>query len=372
VENDETHFPKITSLILTVNRTGPVMVLFCIILSVWTSTAQDLLTTPLTGPKSRAMGGTGCAVVMDGGSVRLNPALLGIEDRRWEGGEFQYYRKPILEDIVPCLYTISSQEEALHNLGITAYLAVLRHEMEQVMNRNGRPVSVGCGYDDRYLFGGGAGYCLDINTHIENSLGIAVKYYREVSGSESEGIFLSSSVFSFDLGYVLRVLKRVSLGASLLNSGPHMKWIQEGVSIYSIPQPTQLHCGIGYKDGVNYDHFRILDYSLEISHRWILRREYREYNNDIFRAGAEAVFLRTPALRAGYETELHETDPTKTLSTGVGLSILNHFEFDLFLSRKNKFESLNPRFGFAVTLKRALEWEKWDRKWWLVRGSDSH
>lgn len=124
----------------TDSRIRPAIVLSSIILSIWTCTAQDLLTTPLTGPKSRAMGGTGCAVVMDGASVRLNPALLGIEDRRWESGEFQYYRKPILEDIVPCLYTISSQEEALHDLGITAYLAALRQEIEGVIFKQGRPV----------------------------------------------------------------------------------------------------------------------------------------------------------------------------------------------------------------------------------------
>jgi len=319
------------------------------------------------------MGGSGCAVAVDGGSVTQNPALLGIENDRWQGIEAQYHQSPVDDYTVQSLFSVTDQEKVLHNLGISVHLnTLIEEEVLYAVDFSGS-TNVFRWSDNEYVLGIGAGYCFGAEGPVAHSLGGTLKYFRRAIEIEPVGTFYTGAAFSFDLGYILRLFKRLHVGVALRNTGPEIEWVEDGLPHEFVPQPTQLPWGIGYTDGLTWNNIRTLDYSLEISQKVFLRKEHRELYTNAFRAGAEFVFFRTMAIRAGYKKEASKRQEFETLSMGFGLSVLNHLEFDMFFSRNNnEYKIDDPRFGFAVTLKRALEWEKWDRKWWLVRGSDSH
>ena len=139
------------------------------------SQCQPTLTDAI-GARSKAMGGTGYALSDDGSALFYNPAGLGIQNYRWDGGEIQYFRETLFHERTWTFYSLIFQNEKLKGLGLSSYLNHLGI-VNNVVDVNNN--IVGTWHHNQFVIGTGAGYCFYKGATFSNAFGISTKYYGE-------------------------------------------------------------------------------------------------------------------------------------------------------------------------------------------------
>jgi hypothetical protein len=327
------------------------------------SYGQTVLTIPV-GARSLAMGGTGYIISNDGTALFFNPALLGISNYRWNRGEAQYFREPLLVDYVKSYYSLNWQDERMNKLGFSICLNRIDAGSIDGRDENGNYVDTWYLYE--YAVTVGAGYRFYENSFLSNSVGIAMKYYRSPMGTEKDGEKYHSYAISFDAGYILQIIERLRLGFVIKNVGSDIKWKDKDSTLSKYSQPLAIGTGIGYTDNYDYGKLKILTLSTELTYRRIVGESYLKDNGNLL-TGIELFFLSTFPIRAGYKRQYKDNDKgINEISFGTGISLFNHFNFDIFWSFDNdEYDFDDPNYGFSVSMTRILNWSKKDKKWWI-------
>jgi hypothetical protein len=328
------------------------------------SHGQTILTNPV-GAKPLAMGGTGYAIANDSTAPFFNPALLGVSNSRWDGGEANYYREPMMFDVVQSNYSIVLQHKNIPKFGFSTSLNHIDIGGISVINEDDSLVDIIHSYE--LLFSSGIGYCLYGNNVSSHSVGIGAKYFRSYSGGTTSGTAYNGYTFSFDFGYLLQIIDRLRVGLVVCNVGPNSIWKNKNDSIIGkYNQPATVTAGIGYIDNFDYGKLRVLTISTELSFRRTLI-EFLGFDVEELVAGIELNFFNTVPIRAGFNKSIRKKGGgIDQVSIGTGVSLFNHFNFDIFWSFYNeKYGRDDPDYGFSLSMIRILNWNKNDKKWWL-------
>jgi hypothetical protein len=323
-----------------------------------TITHGDLTLTEPINAKSLAMGGTGYAIANDGTALFYNPALLGISNYRWNGGEALYYVNPYYW-LPRYYYSLVWQPEKMDRIGFSTYLNYYNDRGVYLTDLNGNVSQKVKTYE--FCIAAGAGYNFLKNDILSNSLGISVKYY---SGCFTE---IHYNAFSIDAGYILQIVNRIRLGLVIKNFGQKIKLFENDSLYGKRDQPILLAAGIGYVDTFNFKAFKLLSISAELTYQDIFDNAYRSDTRSLL-TGIDLTFLNTFPVRVGYSRSFpKQWESINKYSFGTGLSLFNHFCFDFFLSFNDngpKFD--DPAYGFSLSITRLLNWHKKDRRWWII------
>ncbi|MBD3344200.1 MAG: PorV/PorQ family protein [Chitinivibrionales bacterium] len=327
------------------------------------SDGQTVLTNPI-GARSLAMGRTGYTISSDGTALFFNPAILGLENFRWNKGEIQYYREPMIIDIVKSYYSINWQQDEIKNMGFSLYLNHIAAGEINEIDMNGSIVDTWYSYD--YVIAAGAGYCFYKKSFLSNSVGVGLKYYRSPMGTKNDGEKYYGHAFSFDAGYLLQLFDRLRLGFVIKNIGTDIKWKDKDSTLSNNSQPSLIGIGTGYIDDYYYGKLKLLKLSTELSYRKVFGDSHLKNNGNIL-TGIELFFLGTFPIRVGYQRILKGNEEgINGISFGTGLSLFNHFNFDIFWSfDDDEYDIDEPNYGFSVSITRALNWSKKDKRWWI-------
>jgi hypothetical protein len=330
----------------------PLSVLTCliVILLLSHSFGQATLSAAI-GVRSKAMGSCGYALSDDETSLFYNPAGLGLQNDRWNGGAV-YWSSSYYYGTAQNYYGIAYQNENAPKLGFSIYLNQFGNGEDPHENT----VSAGGGYN---LFS---------NDLVQNAIGAAVKYYRYYYDFDTYGYVpwkddAHTSPVAFDAGYLLQFINRFRVGIVFKNIGPDITDVINDSLTEKFRLPLVIATAFGYKDAFNLENLRVLDLSAEIS----LSNLYGQFEGNGFtiQTGIDLQFLRIFSLQFGYWKYLDY--PAYYLSWGTGFSIYNHFEFNVGFSKMcggGDYEN-DLQMGISTAFKRMLNWSAKDRKWLL-------
>lgn len=320
------------------------------------------------GVRSKGMGSTGYALSDDETSLYYNPAGLGLRNYRWNGGAISFFISPIPTDVYNTFYSIVYQNQNLPQLGFSSYWNHVDFGTldELVEGPDGQPVSTGNKwFSYEFTIASGAGYSFCSNGLVDNSAGIAVKYYRSLIGSTAGTSNFSASAFAIDLGYIFQLISKFRFGLVLRNIGTDISYnFKDTTGFNNSKLPVSLVCGLGYKDSFNYMKLRILDISSEFSLLKIFNRDYHYINGlNIYsiNTGADFSFFKTLSTRFGYSESFSSS--FNYFTWGAGLSLFNHFDLDIF--QCIYVGDAQPTYGFSFCFKRVLNWNINDLRWWF-------
>ena len=324
--------------------------------------SQYILTLPI-GTRSLGMGGTGYAIANDGTATFFNPAILGMRNPRFYGGEAQYFREPMIFDVVRSYYSLNWQHQQLNKFGFSVYSNQIDGGNSDVIDTNRNVIDSWHTIDISGAIG--IGYCFYKNNILTHSTGIAAKYYRSSIISEQDGEKYHGYALSYDLGYLLQIIDKFRLGIVIKNLGPRVNWKENDSTTDKIGQTSLFAAGIGYIDNFDHGKLKVLTFSIELSFRKFIDESYG-LDKDKLLTGFECNLFNTIQLRSGYNRFFEdELKSINEFSFGTGISLFNHFNVDIFWSFDDDgFEIDDPQYGFSISMTRILEWNKKDKKWW--------
>jgi hypothetical protein len=339
---------------------------------------------PLTeavGTRSAAMGGTGYALADDEATLFYNPAGLGIKNERWESGALSasYKYSPMVHDTRLGSLNIAFQTPELTSFGFSLYYDNYEEKTQGMhIDDNSEIIdnSTFMHYNESAL-ALGAGYSFHSGKDFLHSLGIGLKWYHESTSNKGEKAFFYANTYAFDFGYLLEIAEQFRIGLSVKNIGPDYDQINGGENVGQASLCFLTAASIGYKKSfTTSDSLRILDLSSEITSQTGYsefplgkkRDDFPYHKNHGFLTGIDLCILNTLSGRFGYTNgEPVYKWSGYSLSWGIGLSLLNHFNLDYF--RQKRFSSGSSETavneGYSISYKRAFKWSRSDKKWWL-------
>jgi hypothetical protein len=279
---------------------------------------------------------------------------------RWNGGAVSYTQANEQSFASENLYTITYQNENLNRLGFSGCLDQTEGSfMRTYINQNYDIYPDGVLKFTNSFYGIGAGYRFYSNKTIDNSIGISINYSRETT-DPSLGT-AETSVLG-NIGYILQIHDKFRIGLAFKNIDlAHSNSSDSSGFVSSSSNSPAAFCmGIGYKDSFSAGEIKILDISAEISYvDWLSST----IGVNSIQTGGEVALFNTLSARSGYldSPGASECD----LSFGTGLSIFNHVDIDYYYVYKNISENERHSYGFSLSIKRILKWNKSDLKWWL-------
>ncbi|MEA3296282.1 MAG: PorV/PorQ family protein, partial [candidate division Zixibacteria bacterium] len=155
----------------------------------------------------------------------------------------------------------------------------------------------------------------------------------------------TSSGFALDFGLLYQMTKRLTWGAALTNIGPSMAYID---AAQSDNLPRNLSLGLAYKL-LQTDYYHLL-VTAEVNKIMVglddgVRKEMEQL---VLNSGAEFLYSRIFALRAGYVHD--EEGDVKMMTLGVGLALFDTFKFDFSYIPSNSTESLRNTLRISVSI----------------------
>jgi hypothetical protein len=356
---------------------------------------QNTLVSPHGTARSLGMGQVGYALADDECALFFNPAGLGVANNRWNGGAASGYREKNYSSINTS-YSLAYQNDLLKYAGFGAYVYRDAYPKDRETDSLGTTLRELQPYQMAAALGGG--YALLTNGLMTHSIGVSVKYFRFVTyWIEADMSSLKQSVTSttignaasFDVGYLLNLFNCLRLGLTVKNLGPPI-WYRDDHSTKTWSQPLMLAAGIGYKNDFGTSTVTILDLANEFSFsRSASLDNFESYKSSIidrtFATGIELLFLRTIALRFGYDFFRHvntwedstrkslSLDDSRKISFGFGVRLFNHIEADVYIAWKEPIRNsdysfyrdpVENRAGASLTFTRLLSWSRADLRWW--------
>ncbi|MCK4461963.1 MAG: PorV/PorQ family protein, partial [candidate division Zixibacteria bacterium] len=151
--------------------------------------------------------------------------------------------------------------------------------------------------------------------------------------------------FAVDFGLMYLLSHRLTLGMALTNLGPKMAYIDAAQADHL---PRNLAIGFAYKL-LQSEYYQLLVTS-DVNKILVgmddgLSEELKQL---ILNSGAEFLYANIIALRAGY---IHDEEgAVKTMTLGVGLSLLDKFKFDFSYIPSGSTESLKNTLRVSVSV----------------------
>jgi hypothetical protein len=354
-----------------------------------------------SGARSLGMGDVGTALADDEDALFYNPAGLSMRNSRWNSGAATYYYEPVWPSFkIPDLWhdrwaIIYQPEESVWG-GFGAYFNRVNFGISEWTNELGAVI----GRANSYEFATGLtwGFNFADVGILNHYFGISAKYvYSALApgyGPGSEGI---GQTFAIDVGYIWNFLPSMKFGLNLQNMGPSIFYISRQEQE---PIPFTLNAALAYsKDFITENNIIISQVEAEIRTDREIIKNYVDKPPDAFwtaiytgllhdtsktfkqqldefnlHFGVEYTLFNTISLRSGFLLE--DVNRRYENHWGVGIKILNHFQFDyywiyapasyldwLFNSDGNRgFNHLN--WGFNLTFFNMFKWNDADHTWW--------
>ena len=323
---------------------------------------DNCLYTP-TGARSRSMGGSGIAIANDGTAPYYNPALLGLDNFRWNGG-MAYYDNEMCKYIYHhYYYSLVAQDDRFRNRGAAVF--VNRYEDWPWYHEHESDGSIDTVTFANTSYAMSAGYCLWKSRWIKQSAGLSVKYLRTDSRSTSMGTFFSAYGLSFDAGYVAALHDRVRISMVLKNVGTGIRssspdWTEPA------KMPLIFGVGIGYQDDFTVKNIALAEIAAECSFSALRTRDYGTLQS--IATGVELLLGNTVTFRTGYILgDVLEYWMRDKVSTGIGITLFNHFRFDYYETPAVQEQyDVHKEKVFSISCERVLRWKKSDLLWWLA------
>lgn len=356
------------------------------------------------GARSCSMGETGTALADDESALYYNPAGLGVQNSRWQGGSAGHSFESLLPLLgIPDLWHLSLYgyyQPPNPNIGGFGIFANFINMGENwISDALGRTIGIAQSWEGVVALGWGSNFReLGDTTH---NFGITAKYYYSALapgyGPHGEG---TASGLCFDLGYLWLTPLGLRIGATLINMGRDVYYVDPDILD---PLPLTVNLALGYKKQFITNGIRLLDIAgelrfdkeLVVSHsnrkpdpfwkamftEWgdsSLSYELQEIN---IHAGLEIGIMNTAFFRSGllfdYIGERYE------YTQGFGINIFDHLRCDLsyivapegfmgdFLKHFNKEKTgstgvRDRQLRFSLTVTGLARWGEHNRKWWMV------
>lgn len=188
-------------------------------------------------------------------------------------------------------------------------------------------------------------YGSSLTRKLKGGIGAKIIYSRlspqGVDNEQGEG---TSTGFALDLGLLYRWSDRFNLGLAITNIGPKMAYID---AAQSDDLPRNLAFGFAYKL-MRSDYYQLLVTS-EINKILVGLDDgfSKELEEMVINSGAEFVYARLFAVRAGYIYD--QEGNIKTLTLGVGLSLAQKFKFDFAYIPNNSSVALANTLRVSIS-----------------------
>jgi len=188
-------------------------------------------------------------------------------------------------------------------------------------------------------------YGSSLTRKLKGGIGAKIIYSRLApQGAGDEQGKGTSTGFALDLGLLYRWSDRFNLGLAITNLGPKMAYID---AAQSDDLPRNLAFGFAYQL-MRSDYSQLLITS-EINKILVglndgLSQELKEM---VINSGAEFVYARLIALRAGYIYD--QEGNIKTMTLGVGLSLAQKFKFDFAYIPNNSSVALANTLRVSIS-----------------------
>jgi hypothetical protein len=319
------------------------------------------------GARSTGMGEVGTALADDESVLFYNPAGLAMPNEKWIGGSGSPFWEPLLPAFgLKELWhgTASAQIQDTGNfwcqpgfffnyinMGENSWTNELGVELGRSRSYEG-VLALGCGFDFKDL---------GVNNHY---FGVTGKYiYSALApGIGANGAGIGQTV-AFDAGYLWTIGDYFRLGATAMNMGPSIYYIDPEKSD---PLPFTINLALAFKhewiiEGIRYlafaGEFRMdkefvktyIDRKPDPFYKALftdfadepLKRELWQINEHI---GGELTFLNTVSLRGGFLIDLMGERYEQTF--GLGINVFNHFSFNssIIISPEGYMKEFASRF----------------------------
>jgi len=255
----------------------------------------------------------------DIGSAYYNPSgLVNIEK-----SQMMLMYAPWLRQFIDDLhYSYLAWASNLKDIGhVAAHFTYLSLGRQEGTDEFGNPTGTFSSYELAFAISYGTYLSRDI------ALGGTFKYIHSHLANQGAGAEKGSGVgksFAFDVGITYKVTHRMKLGASIVNIGPNMAYIDAD---QADPLPRALKIGIGY-DIVNSQYYKLTAvFDSDIDLVGLGNKEDRgvKFDQTIFSGGAEFWYGESMALRAGYYYD--KAGDVKSPTFGASI-MWEKFQFD--------------------------------------------
>jgi hypothetical protein len=360
------------------------------------------------GARSSAMGEVGTALADDESVLFYNPAGLSVQNGRWQGGAGTLFYEPLIpafriKDLWHLSLSATYQDTATWwsalglfynhiNIGVNEWTDELDRSLGSARSWEG-VVALGWGFNFKEL---------GIKNHY---FGITAKYINSALAPGYNGAGVGRTV-AIDLGYLWTIGKHFRFGATLMNMGPSIYYMDESERD---PIPFTLNLAGAYKTDFIVNDDLPVSVAAELRLDREIVKNYADKNPDPFykafwtdflhntdesvsvqirrvngHLGWEITGLNTLSLRNGFLMDV--LGCRYELSWGLGIRILNHLSLDWgyiyspenfmsgfsrFLTGYKQMGSTGARQGqwqISLTAFRLLNWnDDDDFNWWRLK-----
>jgi hypothetical protein len=364
------------------------------------------------GARSYAMGEVGTALADDGSALFFNPAGLDVPNERFMGGCGTWFWQPLLpafglRELWHTSLAGNIQLPDFYWCSPGAFYNYINMGVNNWQDELGRDMGSSRSYETVMALGAGFNFKdVGIQNHY---FGLTFKYINSALAPNVNGAGTGiGQGIAIDLGYLWTIGKGFRFGATAMNMGPPIYYIDpEKLD----PIPFTINLALAYKNEWIIDGLRYLAVAGEFrTDREVVKNyidkhpdpfytalwtdlfhdkdetaafEFQQFNEHL---GGEITLLNTVSLRGGYLFDW--VGERYEFHYGFGMQILNHLSLEWgniyspegFL--KETLQSIDKRktgasgarhnqYQISLTLSRALYWDDWDLEWWKVK-DDAH
>ncbi|MGA2506996.1 MAG: PorV/PorQ family protein [Chitinispirillaceae bacterium] len=359
------------------------------------------------GARSDAMGEVGTALADDESVLFFNPAGLDVPNERWRGGAGSFFYEPLLpafglKELWHLSIAANIQDTSLTWGQFGMFVNHINMGVNEWTDDLGRTIGEGFSYETVVALGWGFDFKeIGIKNHY---FGLTAKWFTSALAPGYQGNGVANSL-AFDLGYLWTIGKHFRFGATLMNMGPAVYYVDASESD---PIPFTLNLAVAYKNTFFIEDALPFTVAGELRLDREITKEYSDRRPDPFykalwtdflhntsesastqvqrineHLGGEITFLNTVSLRNGFLIDI--IGARYEYHVGLGIQILNHFSLDLgdiyspegymknfsrFLAGPGQTGATGARWGqwqISLTAFSLLHWSDDDQYWWRAK-----
>lgn len=316
------------------------------------------------GARGTAMGEVGTALADDENVAFWNPAGLGLRNPRWKGGAGTEFWEPLLPAFnIPDIWhyhtAVVYQPHFVDIGGFALDVNYINMGVNEWTDELGRTLGMARSWEGVYTASWGCDF-FDLDNHL---LGVSLKMYRSALapgfGPHGEGV---GNGFAVDVGYLALLGRHVRVGATLMNMGPPVFYIDWE---RADPIPFTPNLAVAYKDSMPRDEWPVVDVAAETRiHREIVQNYFDKRPDPFWKAIYTSLFRIEgyDTMDAGQRREARREKARRELSeiqfrTGVEVTLLRTFSFRHGLLFDWTGERYERTFGFGLKLFRHLQFD---------------
>ncbi|MBN2188019.1 MAG: PorV/PorQ family protein [Chitinispirillaceae bacterium] len=356
------------------------------------------------GARSYAMGEVGTALADDESVLFFNPAGLSVPNKRLQGGAGTMFYEPLLpafrlKELWLGALSATYQDTAHEWSALGIFFNYLNMSVNEWFDDLTQSLDSARSWEGVFALGWGFNFKeFGVKNHY---FGITAKYVVSALAPGYNGAGTGRTV-AFDLGYLWTIGNNFRFGATLMNMGPAIYYIDEDEKD---PIPFTLNLAGAYKNDFMVNEEWPVSVAAELRlDREIVRNDSNMHPDPFYKAfwtdflhntdesastqiqringhlGGEITGLNTVSLRSGFLIDVIGCRYEYHL--GIGIQVLNHLSLDLgyicapegfmkgfsrFLAGQQQIGSTGARHGqwqISLSAFRLLDWSDDDYEWW--------